>query len=207
MLERMGSGSRAGLMPDHMSILTRRQRAFVHNYVRTKKATPSARLAGYSDRHASTAGRALLARDAICRAIDIEQKRIMAAEGVTKERIISELACIAFYDPRKLFDDFGNPKRLKDLDASTAAAVKDFDVDPMGNPRVKTHNKIDALVKLGEELGLFRKTLNINGPGSGANMSELTDAQLLEIISGQRMIDVTPGGEDGVPSESESDLA
>jgi phage terminase small subunit len=44
------------------------------------------------------------------------------------ERIKRELARIAFFDPRKLFDDDGNLKPIKNLDDDTAAVIAGCDV-------------------------------------------------------------------------------
>ncbi len=82
---------------------------------------------------------------------------------VSVARVLEEAARIAFSDPRKLFDENGNLKKIKDLDDETAAALAGFDVttvfggdEPIDVRKVRFWSKVDALEKLFKHLGLFK---------------------------------------------------
>ena len=92
-----------------------------------------------------------------------------AANEVSVERVIREMARIAFFDPRKLLNDDGTPKGLHELDDSTAAAIAGLDVleefEGSGQDRVqvgvvkkyKIADKKGMLDTLVRHLGMFER--------------------------------------------------
>lgn len=127
-------------------------------------------------------------------AAEIEKRRQKLAEklGVTKERIVEELAKIGFSDIRKaikwnghLVREEDNPdggdvlviKELRnnhvllvdseDLDADTAAAIAQISQNATGGISLKMHDKRGALVDLGKHLGMFVEKHEHSGPGGG----------------------------------------
>ena len=79
---------------------------------------------------------------------------------VTLDRVIKEYARIAFFDPRKMFDEDGNPVPLTEMDDDTAAVIAGLDILEIGSmtsiKKYKLSNKLEALKALGEHLGLNR---------------------------------------------------
>ena len=75
-----------------------------------------------------------------------------------------ELAGIAFFDIRKLFNDDGSLKRVQELDCATAAAIASIEVVEIGpggqlelGKKFKSPEKLKALDLLGTHLGMFAK--------------------------------------------------
>ena len=85
-------------------------------------------------------------------------------DSVTQEMVVRELAGIAFFDIRKLFNDDGSLKRVQDLDCATAAAIASIEVVEIGpggqlelGKKFKSPEKLKALDLLGTHLGMFAK--------------------------------------------------
>lgn len=91
----------------------------------------------------------------------------MAASNneVTVDRVVKELARLAFFDIRKLVNADGTPIPLHNLDDDTAAAIAGLDVARVGNAMIgeaevlkfRISDKNSALEKLAKHLGLFEK--------------------------------------------------
>ncbi len=108
-----------------------KQMAFVREYLVDKNATQAAIRAGYSAKTARSQGERLLTNAAIRRAVEVGISDLATRVGLTAERILRERMRIAFFDPRKLLDNEGNPKPLQELDEDTAAAIAGLDVVQM----------------------------------------------------------------------------
>lgn len=92
-------------------------------------------------------------------------RKAAANNEVTGERVVREIARIAFFDIRKLVRDDGTPIPIKGLDDDTAAAIAGLDVARVGNAMIgeaevlkfRISDKNAALEKLAKHLGLFEK--------------------------------------------------
>ena len=85
-------------------------------------------------------------------------------DGVTPAMVLRELAGIAFFDIRKLFNGDGSLKRVQELDGATAAAIASIEVVEIGpggqlelGKKFKSPEKLKALDLLGTHLGMFAK--------------------------------------------------
>ncbi len=83
---------------------------------------------------------------------------------VTQAMVVRELASIAFFDVRKLFNGDGSLKRVQELDDATAAALASIEVVDIGpggqmelSKKFKSPEKLKALDLLGTHLGMFAK--------------------------------------------------
>lgn len=94
---------------------------------------------------------------------------------VTVERVIREIARLAFFDIRKLVDAEGRPKPLQELDDDTAAAISGLEVARVGNAvigegevlKFKIADKNSALEKLAKHLQMFTEKIDVtNSDGS-----------------------------------------
>jgi hypothetical protein len=65
-------------------------------------ATYAAKRAGYAPRSASTTGYRLLQRPAVAAAVAKAQRKRAARTRVSADRVVTELAKVAFGDPRRL---------------------------------------------------------------------------------------------------------
>jgi phage terminase small subunit len=140
--------------------LSDRQRKFVSEYLIHLNATKAAVRAGYSPRSAADIGHALLRRhpavmDAIAAAMAARERRTQ----VTADRIVTELARIAFADIRS-FADWGpdgvNLRPLAEISADDAPAIAEIygAGTAGGRPKLKLHDKRAALELLARHMGL-----------------------------------------------------
>lgn len=146
--------------------LTDKQRRFVDEYLVDLNATQAAKRAGYKD---PNIGRQLITKNNVSEEIQRRKKELSDRTGITQERVLREFAKIAFFDPRKLFQDNGQPKDITMLDDDTAGALAGLDVmevyEGHGQDRefvgytkkYKIADKLRALDALGKHLGLFEK--------------------------------------------------
>jgi phage terminase small subunit len=85
-----------------MAKLNDRQKLFVKYYIATLNAAESARLAGYSPKAAKEIGARLLTKANIAEAIEKGVDKRMEKADISAERILDELAKIAFLTPEQL---------------------------------------------------------------------------------------------------------
>ncbi len=86
------------LMPDQVTTLSHKQRRFAAEYVVDFNATRAARVAGYSERSVRSIASSLLTNINIQREIAAVLDERLAAAGARLERVLFELAAIAFTD-------------------------------------------------------------------------------------------------------------
>lgn len=117
---------------DKTGKLTGRQAAFVAEYLKDKNATQAAIRAGYSPATARQTASENLTKPVIAAAIKAANDEMLAKvqeeTGITLSRTLREIARIGYFDPRKLFQPDGTPKRIDELDDDTAAALAGVDV-------------------------------------------------------------------------------
>lgn len=171
-------------MPKHNtpSGLTLKQERFVAEYLIDGNAKRSAEAAGYSVKTAVRIGSELLAKPAVRAAIDAGQKRTLAKLEVTAERVLQEVARVAFFDIRKIFNADGTLKRVHELDDDTAAAVAGIEVVEIGadgqltiSKKIKASDKGGALDKLMRHLGLYEKDNGQLGEAVSRIVREVVD--------------------------------
>ena len=150
-----------------MSKLTAKQTQFVAEYLIDLNATQAAIRAGYSVKTANEQGARLLANVSVRAALQKSMQARSTRTEVTSDRVLKEIARIAFFDPRKMFGVGGQPLEVTDLDDDTAAAIGGLDVleewDGSGENKVlrgyvkkyKIADKNSALEKLAKHLGLY----------------------------------------------------
>lgn len=138
--------------------LTAKQKAFCKEYLIDLNATAAAKRAGYSEKTANEQSAQLMAMPHIKAIIDYELEARAKRTEITADRVLQELAKLAFVDPRNLFelDKRGNVKfkpssELSDADAACIAGV----TQNLTGTNIKLHDKIAALEKLGKHLKLF----------------------------------------------------
>lgn len=121
-------------------MLTPKHQLFIAAYLANGlNATQAAIKAGYSAKTAAQAGHRLIRHVEI--AAEIVQKRVevtaaaaavLAEEAgeelLTAERVLLEVARLAFVDKRAFFDEFGNLKPIKDLTPAQGACLASFEV-------------------------------------------------------------------------------
>lgn len=151
--------------------LTAKQAAFVQEYLVDLNATQAAIRAGYSKKTAYSIGQENLCKPEIQEAIQEEMRKRAERTEITADKVLKEFAKLAFFDPRKLFDEKGNPKDITELDDDTAAALAGLDVVQDIDPdtgitsytkKYKLASKQAALDSLGRHLGMFLDRTEVN---------------------------------------------
>lgn len=105
---------------DDLSI---KEQIFVREYLKDENGTRSAIAAGYAKGSATVTASRMLRKANIQAALANVTKRLCDNLEITDERVLREVARLAFYDPRKLFDANGRIKPITELDDDTAMAI------------------------------------------------------------------------------------
>ncbi|HEV2546316.1 MAG TPA: terminase small subunit [Stellaceae bacterium] len=161
--------------------LTPKQRRFVIEYLIDMNATQAALRAGYSKKNPKPIAWELLhKRPAVAEAISKElaarEKRIL----ISGDRVLQQLARIAFADVRELAqagDDGVDVTSLKTLSDDLAAAIVELSVNGK-TVRLKL-SRIEALKALARHLGLFDKKPNQEEPASQHDEDRLPAREIL----------------------------
>lgn len=155
-------------------MLNEKQARFAQEYLIDLNATQAAIRAGYSAKTAGQQGFDLLKNPEIAAAIDKGIAKRSARVEITADRVLQELAKIAFADIRKAVRWGRSPRDETSANASPnglgmypvelvpseeieddiAAAVSEVSLTDSGI-KIKMHDKKGALVDLGKHLGLF----------------------------------------------------
>ncbi len=148
-----------------MAKLTPKQQRFVEEYLVDLNATQAAIRAGYSEKTAGRIGGANVQKVEIQNAIHEAMSKRSDRTAVTQDRVVKELARIAFVDPTQVIN-FSNGAIINDLsedDRAVLAGVKIKDGDTFSEREVKLLDKLRALELLGKHLGMFTDNFNFKG--------------------------------------------
>ena len=108
--------------------LPNRQARFVAEYLIDMNATNAAIRAGYSKKTAGVQGPRLLGNVRVAAQIAEKTGKRLARLEITADRVLQELAKLAFYDPGALLESDGSMKQIKDIDDVTRMAVAGLEV-------------------------------------------------------------------------------
>lgn len=148
--------------------MNRKQDRFVKEYLIDLNATQAAIRAGYSPKTANEQGARLLAnvsvQEAIAKAMAERSKRT----GISQDRVIQELARIAFVNPQNVI----NPKDASvkaDATEDDLACIQSVKVKTMSGEKgssvereIKLNDKMKALELLGKHLGMFKDKVELD---------------------------------------------
>jgi hypothetical protein len=155
--------------------MTDKQERFCEEYMIDLNATQAAIRAGYSPKTANEQGSQLLAKLSIQNRIAQLQAEQSRRTGVSTDRVVRELAKIAFVNAADLIDpktaSLKSDASHDDLAAVQSVKVKTFGEDGL-EQEVKLADKLRALDLLGKHLGMF------NG-ASGDTTDQLAEARKL----------------------------
>jgi len=149
--------------------MTRKQERFVEEYLVDLNATQAAIRAGYSPVSANEQASRLLANANIRARVDTAMAELSKRTGVSQERVIRELAKVAFVNPTDVID-FESAKLLDSATSDDTAAIASVKVktiptaDGLGVEReIKVADKLKALELLGKHFGMFTDNINLHG--------------------------------------------
>jgi phage terminase small subunit len=144
-------------------MLTHKQARFVEEYLIDLNGKQAAVRAGYSAKSAEVQASRLLRNTAVQAALGEAMQARSQRTEVTADRVVAELAKLAFADMRDYWPRPGETIDLHRLDEDRTAAVEEISisetVDPAGvlhrRTRLKLHDKKRALDSLARHLGMF----------------------------------------------------
>lgn len=149
-----------------------RMAAFVTEYTKDFNGKQAAIRAGYSAKGAEVTASKLLRHPKVAAALAPKQREQVAesAEAINRmelsvERTRLEVARLAYFDPRKLYDENGNLKKITDLDDDAAAVIAGMEVQEIRGEdgitsvikKYKFADKNSALDKAAKIDGLYAK--------------------------------------------------
>jgi len=160
-------------MPDALRTLTPKQEKFCIEYLIDLNATQAAIRSGYSPKTAAVIATENIRKPNIVARLGELRKQIAEATDITPERVLRELGRIAFADPRKVMTwgrsgvKLIDSELLSDDDAAIVSEVSESTTKEGGSLRLKLHDKLGALEKIGKHLGMFIEKHEHGGPGGG----------------------------------------
>lgn len=150
-----------------MAKLTKKQKLFIDEYLIDLNATQAAIRAGYSVKTANEQGSQLLAKLSIQQAIAEKMAERSRRTGVNQDRVVLELAKIAFVKLTDIIDEKGKIKDTAtedDLACLEGYKYKYSDTDSgySVEREVKLSSKMKALELLGKHLGMWNDKVDLN---------------------------------------------
>lgn len=149
--------------------MTKKQKRFVEEYLIDLNATQAAIRAGYSPKTANEQGARLLAKVSIQAAVSKAQAERSRRTGINQDRVLLELAKVAFLNPVDVIDMDGATIRGEanrdDTACIASVKVKTIPTDDgqITEREVKTYDKLKALELLGKHLGMFTDKVKVDG--------------------------------------------
>ena len=149
--------------------MTKKQKRFVEEYLIDLNATQAAIRAGYSPDTAQQMGSENLSKPVIRNAVDKAIAERSRRTGINQDRVIQELAKIAFLNPVDVIDmdtaTIQGEANRDDTACIASVKVKNIPTDDgvITEREVKTYDKLKALELLGKHLGMFTDKVKLEG--------------------------------------------
>lgn len=148
-----------------MKPLPIKQELFSYEYIVDFNATKAAIRAGYSKKTAASQGERLLRNVEIQSRIREHIEERQKTTGITADKVVNELARIAFFDVGVLYNEDGTLKEIAQLDSEVTRAIHSTKqrIEKQGQDKedwaeikeIRTHDKLKALELLGKHLAMF----------------------------------------------------
>jgi len=177
----------------------KRRAEFVEAFVANGgNARAAAITAGFSSKSAAQQGARLLKDVNVSMAIDQRRGQLLEKTQLTTEEIMADIARTLRFDPRRLYNDDGSMKSIKDLDDATAACLTGIEVvimkgtenseTPLYVKKVKWEGKATARDQAMRVFGMFEKDNKQKTSDLDGLPRELLQAmvQRLKDLNGQR---------------------
>ena len=191
--------------------LTAKQQRFVEEYLVDMNATQAAIRAGYSEKTAEQQGWRLLSNVKVAASISDAQSTRSDRTEITQDRVLQELAKIGFADIRKAVAwgrspvdteaEEAQPNGLgifpvelmpsSQMDDDTAAAVSEVSLTAQG-VKIKLHDKLGALEKIGKHLGMFPSKVELTGKNGGPIRHSTEPKSEAELIEQAKKLGIDP---------------
>jgi phage terminase small subunit len=151
--------------------LNPRQKLFCEEYVIDRNATRAAIAAGYAKKTARGTGSRMLTNANIKKYISELAKKVSDKLEITSERVLDEIASMAFYDIADLVEiSDGNeitgltsPQDIRKLPRNIRRAITGWKYDALGNFIIKLADRSKALDQLARHLSLYNDKIELGG--------------------------------------------
>lgn len=153
--------------------MTAKQKRFCEEYLIDLNATQAAIRAGYSPETAKSVGSENLTKPDLRARIDAEIAKRSRRTGVSADRVVRELAKIAFVNAADIIDPDTATVRpdASEEDKACIAAVKfrssSGESADSVEREIRLCDKLKALELLGKHLGMFTDRLTVSTPSDG----------------------------------------
>ena len=152
-----------------MAKLTAKQKRFIEEYLIDLNATQASIRAGYSPNTAQEIGSENLSKPIIKNEIDKAIAERSRRTGINQDRVLREIAKIAFVNPSDVinFNQATVKENASDDDLAVISGVKiksiPTDDGDIQEREVKLYDKLKALDMLGKHLGMFTDKVELKG--------------------------------------------
>ena len=161
--------------------LTAKQQRFVEEYLVDLNATQAAIRAGYSAKNADKIGPELLGKTRVAEAIKQAMAKRSRRTGINQDRVLRELAKIAFVNPTDVINmdeaTIRGEANREDTAAIASVKVKTIPSEDgdIVEREVKMCDKLKALELIGKHLGMFTDKLNVNAEMAVKIVDDIND--------------------------------
>jgi phage terminase small subunit len=153
--------------------LTEKQKLFCKYYLINLNATDAAVKAGYSKKSAKEIGHENLTKPHIKEYIQEQLKKKENELDITVDRVLKEIALIAFLDIKEFYNDDGTVKKVHEIEEKARRAIssvttKEIVIGKGENAQffnietIKSGDKLKALELLGRYLSMFKDKIEIS---------------------------------------------
>ncbi len=175
--------------------LTQKRKNFALEYLIDLCAKDAAIRAGYSPHTAKEIGYALLQDDRIQRIISTEIEKRKNRLDLSADRVLEEMAAVAFGSVTDILDWEGEEVSLKSRDQiphHALASIAEIRLRPGGDLHLKMHSKIKALDMLGRYMDLWAggKKIEVNII-DGKALNEQLFKKLQRVVKAEKVIEAT----------------
>lgn len=178
--------------------MTEAQKRFCNEFLIDLNATRAYKVAYPNCKKDETAranGSRLLTKANIQEYVAEKMKEREQRTEVTQDMVIKELAKIAFFNPKNIFEDNNTLKNIVSLDDDIASVITSVetleeydgygeDREKIGNTtKVKLADKMKALEMLGRHLGMFKDKVEVDVKEKQEKKNTITDifSQMKEV--------------------------
>ena len=149
-----------------MSDLKKQYKQFAEEFIKDFNATEAAIRAGYSKKTARQQGSRLLSNVDIQSYITALKEKSTKRNDITVDRVLQELALIAFLDVKEFYNEDGTVKRVHEIEETARRAISSVstkeivigrgeDAELFNIETIKSGDKLKALELLGRYLAMF----------------------------------------------------
>jgi phage terminase small subunit len=153
--------------------LTPKQETFCQEYLKDLNGTQAAIRAGYSEKTAQEQSSELLSKPMVLQRVNELKAERSARIQVSADDVLKELIRIAYADPRSVMSWGPDGVLLQDSSlltddaAALVSEVSETKSNAGSSVKIKLHDKLSALDKLGRHLKLFTDKIETTGKDGG----------------------------------------